>query len=228
MEQMKITEIEKQRQLNSCESRQVEYRVSSIKAELRKEENEKGKMFLRGYPILFNTPTIIRTIYGDEITETILPTALDRTDLSNVYLLVGHNPDNLIGRNGKNMRLEKDKTGLFFECEIPNTQYARDWYNLTEAEIVDGMSFGFRTGDQINWESMTRTITDIVELYEITITPFPAYKQATVVAKRDAVEDIKQPDTETEKVEGQVSTEMEEAKKAKADLEEKIKELEEL
>lgn len=224
-----ITEVEKQTQLNNLNNRQVEFRTSEIRAEIRKEENEKGKMVLRGYPILFNTPTTIHTIFGDEITETILPTALDRTDLSNVYLLVGHNPDNLIGRAGINMRLEKDETGLFFECEIPNTQYARDWYNLTEAGIVDGMSFGFRTGDQINWETMTRTITDIVELYEITITPFPAYKLASVVARQDeAVKDTEQPDEEVKKADERVDADKEEVKKADSELEEKLKKLEDM
>lgn len=226
MKQMTLAE--KQAQLNSSENRQVEFRTIKIDAEIRKEENEKGKMVLRGYPILFNEPTTIRTIFGDEITETILPTALDRTDLSNVYLLVGHNPDNLVGRSGINMRLEKDETGLFFECELPNTQYARDYYNLIEQGIVDGMSFGFRSGDQINYETMTRTITDIAELYEITITPFPAYKLASVVAKRNAVEDINQPSEKGEKTDEQVDTDTEAVEKARAELDKKLKNLEEL
>ena len=225
-----MTVAEKQAQLNNSKTRQVEFRASEIRAEIRKEnENEKGKMILRGYPILFNEPTKIYTIFGDEIEETILPTALDRTDLSNVYLFVGHNPDNLIGRAGINMRLEKDDTGLFFECEIPNTQFARDWYNLIEAGIVDGMSFGFTSGDQVNWDNMTRTITDIIELYEITITPFPAYKLASVVAKQnDAVKDISQSDEEVKKADEQVDADDDEVKKAESELEKKLKKLEEM
>lgn len=225
-----ITVAEKQAQLNNSETRKVEFRKSEIRAEIRKEnDNEKGKMILRGYPILFNEPTTIYTIFGDKIEETILPTALDRTDLSNVYLFVGHNPDNLIGRAGINMRLEKDETGLFFECEIPNTQYARDWYNLIEAGIVDGMSFGFISGDQVNWKNNTRTITDITELYEITITPFPAYKLASVVAKQDGADkDITQSDEEVKKADEQVDADDEEVKKAESELEEKLKKLEEM
>lgn len=226
----KMTVAEQRTKLNNPNKKQMEYRFSEIRAEVRKEnESEKGKMILRGYPILFNEPTKIYTIFGDEIEETILPTALDRTDLNNVYLFVGHNPDNLIGRAGINMRLEKDETGLFFECEIPNTQYARDWYNLIEAGIVDGMSFGFRSGDQVNWENNTRTITDITELYEITITPFPAYKLASVVAKQDGADkDITQSDEEVKKADEQVDADEEEVKKAETELEEKLKKLEEM
>jgi phage prohead protease, HK97 family len=79
--------------------------------------------------------------------------------------------------------LRFDETGLFFEAELPNTQHARDIYNLTESGLLDGMSFGFRTKDSVDESTMTRTITHIDELLEITITPFPAYKEASVIAQ---------------------------------------------
>lgn len=208
------------------------YRSVDIKAEVRAAEGEPKKMILRGYPILFNTPTLIRS-WIDEWEETIAPHALDNTDLSDVYLMVGHNPDNVLGRAGKNVRLEVDETGLFFECELPNTQYARDWYNLVEDGIVDGMSFGFNC-DGDTWQHPTaeeaeagvlpkRTINNITKLWEITITPFPAYGEASVVAKSD-----NRTDEQGEKTEQDGDTETEAAKKARAELEEKLKELESL
>lgn len=203
------------------------YRSVDIKAEVRAVEGEPKKMILRGYPILFNTPTKIRS-WLDEWEETIAPHALDSTDLSDVYLMVGHNPDNVLGRAGKNVRLEVDETGLFFECELPNTQYARDWYNLVESGIVDGMSFGFNCeGD--TWTEATeneiakRVVNNITKLWEITITPFPAYGEASVVAKSD-----NRTDEQGEKTEQDGDTETEAAKKARAELEEKLKELERL
>lgn len=147
------------------------------------EEGSAKKLVLRGYPILFNVETTIYDWWYGEVKEVILPTALDGTKMDNLYLLVGHNADNVLGREGVNMRVEIDETGLFFECELPNTQLARDWYNLIESGIVDGMSFGFICHDKVNDSTLTRTITHIDELYEITITPFPAYYEASVVAK---------------------------------------------
>lgn len=197
------------------------YRSVNIKAEVRAVENEPKKMILRGYPILFNTPTKIRGWF-EEWEETIAPHALDNTDLSDVYLMVGHNPDNVLGRAGKNVRLEVDETGLFFECEIPNTQYARDWYNLIESGIVDGMSFWFESeGDNWSPDNKQRTINNITKLWEITITPFPAYGEASVVAKSD-----NRTAEQGEKTEPVVDTETEEVKKAEAELENKLKELE--
>lgn len=196
-----------------------EYR--SIKFETRVEEKQEGgkKLVLRGYPILFNTETRIYDFWYGEVRETILPTALEGTDLSNVYLITGHNiePDKVLGRNEVNMRLEVDETGLFFECELPNTQHARDIYNLVEAGLVDGMSFGFRCGDQVNEETLTRTITHIDELYEITITPFPAYKEASVIVQKQRQEETAQKEKEEqEKLDAEKD----------AEKERKIKELE--
>ena len=207
-------------------NKRSEYR--SIKFETRVEEKQEGgkKLVLRGYPILFNTETTIYDWWYGEVRETILPTALEGTDLTNVYLVGGHEitPDKVLGRNSVNMRLEVDDTGLFFECELPNTQYARDIYNLIESGIIDGMSFGFVCSDQVNPETLTRTITHIDELYEITITPFPAYKEASVIVQKERLEKEKQDELDKEK-------ELEEQKQAEEDekkKEEALKELEDL
>lgn len=167
----------------------MEKRNEYIRCNFETRATDGKKLVVRGYPILFDTETTIYDWFYGEIRETILPTALDNTKLDDVYLLVGHNADNLLGRAGKNMRLEIDETGLFFECELPNTQLARDWYNLIESGIVDGMSFGFTCSDEVNTTTMTRTITQIDELYEITITPFPAYKEASVIAQRKRIDE---------------------------------------
>lgn len=147
------------------------------------DKTKRDKMVIRGYPILFNTRTSIRDGFGT-YEENILSNALDGTELSDIYLLGSHNPDNLLGRVGKNMRVEKDDKGLFFECELPNTQYARDIYNLVESGILDGMSFGFNAEFR-DVGAGKRDITRITNLYEITLTPFPAYMEASVVAKRE-------------------------------------------
>ena len=146
--------------------KRTEYRA--IKFETRVEEKQEGgkKLVLRGYPILFNTETRIYDFWYGEIRETILPTGLEGTDLTNVYLVGGHQitPEKVLARNNVNMRLEVDETGLFFEAELPNTQYARDIYNLVEAGIIDGMSFGFTCSDEVNTQTMTRTITHIDDI----------------------------------------------------------------
>lgn len=165
--------------------RSSEYRQVGFNTETRDAENGKKELVVRGYPILFNTPTKVWDWYYGEIEEVILPQAMDGVDLSNVFLLYGHDMNRVVGRTGKNMRLEVDETGVFMECALPDTQDARDLYTLISLEIVDGMSFWLRTHDQVNPSTLTRTVTKIEELPEITITAFPAYKEALVIAMEE-------------------------------------------
>ena len=204
----------------------------SIRLETRVDEKQEGgkKLVLRGYPILFNTETKIFDFWYGEIRETILPTALEGTNLNDVYLVGGHQvtPEKVLARNNINMRMEVDDTGLFFEAELPNTQYARDIYNLVESGLVDGMSFGFTCSDEVNEATGIRTITHIDELYEITITPFPAYKEASVIAQRQQADiDKKKADEEKVKAEAEQRAEQERLEaEQKAERENKLKELE--
>lgn len=202
-------------------NKRSEYRTCKI--ETRVDEKQEGgkKLVLRGYPILFNTEAEIYDFWYGKIRETILPTALNGTDLTNVYLVLGHqiDPLNVLGRNNVNMRMEVDETGLFLECELPNTQPSRDTYNLIESGIIDGMSFGFTCSDEVNETTKTRTITHIDELFEVTITPFPAYKEASVIVQKQRTQEEKE----------RQAKEQEEAQaQEQAEKEQKIKNLEEL
>lgn len=202
-------------------NKRSEYRTCKIETRVDKKQEGGKKLVLRGYPILFNTEAEIYDFWYGEVRETILPTALNGTDLTNVYLITGHNiePDKVLGRNGVNMRMEVDETGLFFECELPNTDHARDMYNLIESGIVDGMSFGFTCSDEVNESTMTRTIIHIDELFEVSITPFPAYKEASVIVQKQRTKE------EQEKL----AKEQEEAQaRVEAEKKQKIKNLEEL
>ena len=165
--------------------RSSEYRQVEFNTETREDENGKKERVVRGYPILFNTPTKVWDWYYGEIEEVILPQAMDDVDLSNVFLLYGHDMNRVVGRTGKNMRLEVDETGVFMECVLPDTQDARDLYTLISSEIVDGMSFWLRTHDQVNPSTLTRTVTKVEELPEVTITAFPAYKETLVIAMEE-------------------------------------------
>lgn len=163
---------------------QKAYRAVNLEKIVKEEENGVKKLVLRGYSILFNVETTVYDFWYGEIKEVILPTALDGVDLSNVVLLRSHDPDKILGKNGLNMRLEVDETGLFFECELLDTQIARDTYAEVDSGLLDGMSFACYFSDEVNRETKKRTVTHFDELIEITITAFPAYKEASVVTSK--------------------------------------------
>jgi len=218
--------------------KQIQYRQVAFKIEVRTNEQTGKDLIIRGYPIVFNERTKIYDFWEGWYDEIIERSALDGVDLSNVYLLHGHDPNKPLGRSGKNLRLEVDDTGLFMECILPNTQLARDDYNLIQSEIIDGMSFGAYLSDEIDRASGVRTIKNQINLIEVSITPFPAYEAASVIARKRNEAEEKQAEEQKElkklraeqgeKTEQGTDTEDEAAKKARADLDKKLKELESL
>lgn len=147
--------------------------------EFRAVMEDEGKKKVRGYPILFNTPT---QIYGDW-REMIDRGALDGVDLSKLRLLVGHNNESLLARADVNLRCEIDDVGLFIEADLPDTQLARDTFELVSKGILDGMSFAFWIEEmKTNWEEKIDTILKFKEVPEVSIVTFPAYPQTVVMA----------------------------------------------
>ena len=168
--------------------------------ELREEQE---KRIIRGYPVLFDEVTDRTGYYKEKIARN----ALDGADMSETVLIVGHNFDNLLARVGVNMRMEVDETGLFFEAELGDTEYDKLIYDRVRRGILDGMSFGFTIDEMsTDYETKTDTIMRIGKLYEITLTPIPAYPQtvATTV-ERDAAheKELRDAEAEAEKAEAE-------------------------
>lgn len=152
-----------------------------------KEEEGKKKRIIRGYPILFNSPTKI-----GNWTEIIRPGALDGVDLSNLYLLGYHMSSMPFARNGINMRTEVDNNGLFIEVELGDTHEDDVLYDRVSKGIVNGMSFAFISEEvTTNFETKTDEILKFKEIWEVSIVTFPAYKDAIAVAyERDESKEI--------------------------------------
>lgn len=188
---------------------------------------EEKTLVVRGYAILFDEPTEIYDKRNGFYTEVIKREALENADLSDVYLLKGHNYDYVLGHTRANLRLEVDEVGLFYECELPNTRDARDVFNLVEKNIVDGNSFGFYTDDEVI--DGVRVVRSLI-LDEISIVPRPAYLNACSVAKVRNADNVEHQQSTTDNVEAAVEHQQNE--EALVDeqeaLNEKFKKLEEL
>jgi uncharacterized protein len=147
----------------------------------RLETREKGEKQVKiaGYAAVYDEFTEIRDIWGDVFYERITQDALRRTieDGHDIFALRNHNWDHVVGRTGQNLTLQSDEKGLYFELIPPNTTLGRDVTEEVRSGLVTQCSIGFRVLNQ-EWEERDgdwfRTITEL-ELYEITLTPIPAY-----------------------------------------------------
>ncbi|AGH48760.1 caudovirus prohead protease [Sphingomonas sp. MM-1] len=134
---------------------------------------------LTGYAAVFNSPADI----GGAWIETIERGAFTRALEGDIVAIIGHDRNRVIGRTGAGtLRLSEDDKGLRFEIDLPDTTDGRDVAVSVERGDIGGMSFGFSVTRQ-QWDETTeppqRTIQQ-VELYEITVTAFPAYPDTSV------------------------------------------------
>ncbi|WP_308899630.1 HK97 family phage prohead protease, partial [Weissella confusa] len=90
--------------------------VRSLSVEVRADEQD-GSRKVFGYPIVFGKPS-----NDIGFIEYIDKGALKDVDLSGVYLVYAHDPNQPLARvDAGTLKLKVDDTGLYFEATLPNT-----------------------------------------------------------------------------------------------------------
>ena len=150
-------------------------------------------MRIEGRAIVFDTPQTYT--WGDEeYTEIIASGALDNTDMKDVPLRYNHHDEFLIMARTRNKSLEliKSKEGLDIVSELIDTSSNRDVYTSICNGLIDKMSFAFVTRQGTDkWEyieegeslKITRTITDIEKLYDVSVVDMPFYDSTSIFAR---------------------------------------------
>lgn len=153
------------------------------------EETQEGSKNISGYAFKFGQPS--KDLGG--FVEVITPEALKDVDLSNVFLLYGHDYSKpLASTKAGTLKLNVDETGLHFEAELPNTTYANDVYENVSKKILDSMSFGFVLGvdsfNQAEDGEVVRSIEKMKALNEISVVTIPAYDSTNVQVDKRSYE----------------------------------------
>lgn len=120
--------------------KQREFEKRTLRSELRIQDNNEKRTIVGFIP--YNSKSVDMGFY-----EVIAPTAFNKTlsDGYDVKALVNHDVGQILGRVKNNsLRLESREDGLYAECDIPDTSYANDVYNLIKDGYVSTMSFGFQ------------------------------------------------------------------------------------
>lgn len=191
----------------------------NLNVALETRDNEEDKMIIEGYPIIFNSPA---THYYTEI---ISDSALDNCDMSDVVLRYNHLEDyQVMARTrNKSLKLEKDNKGLKMVTELLDTQSNRDIYKAIKAGLIDKMSFAFTVrSDEYDYDTDTRTITDIDKLYDVAVVDQPFYDSTSVYARDEDNDDFIQRREELRKEHEDSIKQEEELKTAKEELEKEL------
>lgn len=171
----------------------LERRIVTRNVEVRAGADGKPTM-LRGYAAVFNSDS--EDLGG--FTEQIAPGAFTDTLAAtpDCRCLFNHDPSALLGRTSSGtLRLRQDSTGLFYECEIPDTTLGRDILTLAQRGDISQSSFGFTVAAESWYDAngnpsnssvgVKRIIRKVGALLDVSPVTYPAYPESSVQA-RDA------------------------------------------
>ena len=193
--------------------------IRKLDMQFRAEDTEDGKMEIKGYAVVFNSPET----YG--YTEVISDKALDETDMSDVVLRYNHNDSFMVlaRTRNKSLQLEKDDKGLMIDAVLQDdiTDH-RNIYNAIKSGLIDKQSFAFSVDeDEYDYDTDTRTITKIGKLFDVSVVDQPFYNATDVsIARKENDEFLEK----REELRKQHEKELEEQKK-KEELEKRKQEV---
>lgn len=137
---------------------------------------------VEGYALLFDTES--KPMYGGELVERIVSTALDGTlERSDVLCVVNHNPERgVLARfrnGGGSLTLTVDDKGLRYAFEAPNTALGDELVESLRRGDITESSFCFSCAkDRYDKRAdgvYVRTILEIDRLYDVSPVYDPAY-----------------------------------------------------
>lgn len=170
-----------------------EYR--SMVMEVRAVEGEGNRMIVEGYATTFNQPYLLYDGRYYKIIEQIAPTAFAGCDMSDVIMQYDHAGRVFARTRNGTLTLTVDAVGLKVTADLSGTDIGRQLYQEIKGGYTDKMSFGFVVAeDQRNSvvdhendvETVTRTITKIKKLYDVSAVSIPANDMTSISARRYA------------------------------------------
>ena len=171
------------------ENKNLERRVFKSPVTVEKREDGTIKSIV-GYPIVYDKDSEDMG-FIETIAKGAAGNALGRSDIRG---LKNHDPSLIFARDGVNLRLYEDDTGIRYEATPIDTHNFIETAKEIELGLLDGQSFGF-TIKSDEWSDLDkdthrRTITEIDIIYDVGPVTFPAYSDTTVALR--SLTDIKQ------------------------------------
>lgn len=163
----------------------AERRFFESTIEFEKRDEGVDENVIEGYAAVFNKDS---QDFGGWV-ERIAPNAFADVLKDNAVALFNHDMNLVLGRNGVNVTLSQDDSGLRYKVKLPDTTFAKDLRQLIKDGIIHQSSFAFTVKEQ-RWtkpakegEKHIRTIEKIGRLYDVSPVTTPAYPDASVGAR---------------------------------------------
>ena len=145
-------------------------------------EDQEERKVVAGYASTFNETYVL---YEDDdliYQEQVDARAFDETDMADVIMQYNHEGRVFARTSNETLRVAPDEEGLYIEADLGGTELGRQLYDEISGGYTNKMSFGFTVDkdEELRTESadgrvmITRTITGIAKLYDVSAVSIPA------------------------------------------------------
>lgn len=160
----------------------LEIERRSFPGQVRAIERE-GRPIISGYAAVFGQVSEDLGGFREVIETGAFSEAILNDD---VRALFNHDPNVVLGRTPKTLRLSEDENGLYYEIDPPDTQAARDLLVSLRRGDISQSSFGFTvTSQQWDGASQDYVVRRVkgVRLFDVSPVTFPAYPTTSAEAR---------------------------------------------
>lgn len=173
-----------------CLAGEREYRTMTMTV---RESGSDGKMIVEGYATTFNQPYTLYDWRDYKVVEQIAPTAFAECDMADVIMQYNHEGRVFARNKNGTLTLSVDAIGLKITADLSGTDIGRQLYQEIKGGYTDKMSFGFAVAEdqrasivdhESGKETVTRTITKIKKLYDVSAVSIPANDMTSISARR--------------------------------------------
>lgn len=164
--------------------------------EVRALEDGQNNYIVEGYATTFNDPYTLYSEPGYIFQEQVDSKAFDNADMSDVIMQYDHEGRVFARKSNGTLQLDADDHGLKVRADLSGTEIGRQLYEEIRGGYTTKMSFGFTVNsDELAKEeteslmTITRTITGIKKLYDVSAVSLPA-NDATEISARNYGEGV--------------------------------------
>lgn len=151
-------------------------------------EDGKKELWVEGYAVMFNTPTVLFEYDGVEIREQIDPGAFNSCKMLDVIFNYNHAGKVIARTRNKTLILEIRIDGLYIKARLDGTEEGRSLYEEIKGGYIDKMSFRWSEDiDGATYDKMNHlwTVVKCKRLYDVSAVDIPAYEDTSIEARRN-------------------------------------------
>lgn len=152
------------------------------------ENSENKELWVEGYAVRFNSPTVLFEYDGVEYKEQIDSRAFEGCNMSDVIFNYNHGGKVMARTRNNTLQLEVREDGLFIRARLDGTEEGRRLYDEIQGGYIDRMSFQFTIREE-SYDKLDHmwTVHKLKRLYDVAAVDIPAYDDTSIEARRNSV-----------------------------------------